>query len=261
MVSGVIKDARDFGNRCIGELVQDRLEDLEIAGGVVREERSFCYLGEVVSSEGGAARAIKVRISAAWIKWREISGLLTNKGIPLKHRANVYSACIRPVLLYGSETRGMTQRLEKMMVSCDRRMLRYMAGVTWRDMVGSEEVARRCGVRQLHDVMASGRLRWYGHVQRREGDEALGRVRDLHVPGIRNARRPKKTWLNSVKDDMRLAGLVEGDVFGREKWRLLSNPIIWEKKTLKGESKTVSKYVELYILMYMFFIVFLIHKQ
>ena len=65
-------------------------------------------------------------------------------------------------------------------------------------------------------------------------------MRDLHVPLRRPAGRPKKNWVNSVKDDMRLAGLVEGDVFGREKWRLLSNPIIWEKKTLNRESK-VSK--------------------
>ena len=39
-------------------------------------------------SERGAARTIKVRISAAWIKCREISRLLKNKHISLKHRAN-----------------------------------------------------------------------------------------------------------------------------------------------------------------------------
>ena len=32
------------------------------------------------------------------------------------------------------------------MKKCDRRMLRYMAGVKWQDGVLSEEVAKRCGL-------------------------------------------------------------------------------------------------------------------
>ena len=42
--------------------------------------------------------------------------------------------------------------------NCDRRMLRYMAGVTWRDRVRSAEVARRCGVRESGDVLRVRRL-------------------------------------------------------------------------------------------------------
>ena len=29
---------------------------------------------------------------------------------------------------------------------CDRRMMRYMAGVKWQDGVSSEELAKRCGL-------------------------------------------------------------------------------------------------------------------
>lgn len=43
----------------------------------------------------------------------------------------------------------MTLKLEHMMVCCDRGILRYMAGVTRRDMNSSEKVVRRCRVRQL----------------------------------------------------------------------------------------------------------------
>ena len=113
-------------------------------GGAVEEVRDFCYLGELLETDSGAGRAIRMRISSAWSKWREISSLLNNRHIPLVHRGRVYDACIRPVLIYGSETRGMTWALEQRMVSCDRRMLRYMAGLTLRDMVRSEEIARRC---------------------------------------------------------------------------------------------------------------------
>ena len=113
-------------------------------------------------------RSVRGRVAAAWRSWREIAGLLINRSIPLKNRGRVYDACIRPVLLYGSETWGMTRRLEKILVRSDRRMLRYMAGVTWRDDIRSVEVARRCGVEELDVVLRRRRLRWFGHVKRRD---------------------------------------------------------------------------------------------
>ena len=35
----------------------------------------FCYLGDVLDSEGGAERAVRARVAAAWRKWREILGV------------------------------------------------------------------------------------------------------------------------------------------------------------------------------------------
>ena len=84
--------------------------------------------------------------SWAWGKWREISGLLLNKGIPLAQRGMVFDACIRSVLLYGGEMWALTKRFESVLVGRDRRMLRYMDGVTSQDRVCSEEVARSCWV-------------------------------------------------------------------------------------------------------------------
>ena len=50
----------------------------------------------------------------------------------------------------------------------------YMAGVTWRGRMRSAEVARRCGVRELGDVLRVRRLGWFGHVVRRGETEILG---------------------------------------------------------------------------------------
>ena len=65
----------------------------------------FCYFGDVLDSEGRADKAVRARVAAAWAKWREISGLLLNKGILLAWRGMVFDACIRSVMLYG-ERRG-----------------------------------------------------------------------------------------------------------------------------------------------------------
>ena len=52
-------------------------------------------------------------------------------------------------MLYKPETWAMTKKDEDILRKCDRRMLRYMARVKWQDGVSSEEVVRRCGLRDI----------------------------------------------------------------------------------------------------------------
>ena len=61
----------------------------------------FCYLGDVLDSEGGAERAVRARVAVAWGKWRKISGLLLYNSVPLVQRNIVFDASIRSVMLYG----------------------------------------------------------------------------------------------------------------------------------------------------------------
>ena len=50
-----------------------------------------------------------VRIGSAWKKFRELSGVLVGKqGLSLKQRRKIYQCCVRPALLYCSETWEIT---------------------------------------------------------------------------------------------------------------------------------------------------------
>ena len=71
---------------------------------LVKTEDSFCYLGDMISGEGGADAAVVPRIRSAWRKFRELSPLITKKGISLKHKSVLYKACVISCMLYGSET-------------------------------------------------------------------------------------------------------------------------------------------------------------
>ena len=53
--------------------------------------------------------------------------------IALRTRGRVYEACVRFALPYGAETWALTSRLMDVLGKCDRRVLRYMAGVRWQD--------------------------------------------------------------------------------------------------------------------------------
>ena len=63
-----------------------------------------------------------------------------------------------------------------------------------------------------------GRLRWCGHLQRRSVDDIVSACRKVEIAGARYMRK-KKTWKESVDNDMEVLGLhPEWAVFG-DVWR------------------------------------------
>ena len=42
--------------------------------------------------------AVRARVTKAWIKWREISGVINHKWMPGKFKVKRYEMVIRPVL-------------------------------------------------------------------------------------------------------------------------------------------------------------------
>ena len=193
-------------------------EPLQVEGQEIELVNSFCYLGDMLSCDGGCVAAVRTRVACAWSKWRELAGLLNMREIPLLSRAAVYDACIRSVLLYSSETWAVTKKLEDEIRGCDRRMLRFMAGVKLRDRVTSAEILERCGLKDILKVLQVRRLRWFGHVKRRDPSEVLGRVLNMTVEGRRPPGRPKKNWLSCVQEDLRSLNISEEDVHDRRRW-------------------------------------------
>ena len=71
-----------------------------------------------------------------------------------------------------------------------------MSRVRLQDRVTNEEVRRRCGVENLEHRLRKMRLRWFGHVKRRDENSILRRtMMELEVEGRRPVGRPKKTWI------------------------------------------------------------------
>ena len=63
------------------------------------------------------------------------------------------------------------------------------------------------------------RLRWFGHVQRRDSEYISGRMMRLELPGRRSRGRPKRRFMDVVKEDMKLVGVREEDADDRVRWR------------------------------------------
>ena len=90
----------------------------------------------MLSQEGGCEHAILKRIQTGWLKFRELSGLLIGKGMSLRSKGIIYTTCIRPAMLYGSETWPTKIDNIRKMLRSEMRMFRWMTGVKSCDKTG-----------------------------------------------------------------------------------------------------------------------------
>ena len=55
---------------------------------------------------------MKQRVEVAWMKWRDILGVMCDKRMPQKLKCKICRRAIRPVLLYGAECRIIRKKEE-----------------------------------------------------------------------------------------------------------------------------------------------------
>ena len=90
----------------------------------------------------------------------------------------------------------------------------------------SEDLCNLLGINCVADVVRRGRLRWFGHLERKNVDDWLSACRGLVVEGARGRGRSRKTWEQCVRDDMKLLGLHPEWAIFKDMWR----DLIWGKR-------------------------------
>ena len=68
-------------------------------------------------------------------------------------------------------------------------------------------------------VLQQNRLRWYGHVLRKEDDDWVKKCVEYEVEGPRPRGRPKRTWREVVREDCQAHKMNKVDAIDRCKWR------------------------------------------
>ncbi|VDP50259.1 unnamed protein product [Heligmosomoides polygyrus] len=102
---------------------------IRINGIKLAQATSFKYLGSTITSDGSLKLEVNARGSAAWSKWRSLTGVLCDRTIP-------------DVM--------------------ETKMLRWTAGVTRLDRVRNDTIRQRFGVAPIAEKLCEARLRWYG---------------------------------------------------------------------------------------------------
>ena len=108
------------------------------------------------------------------------------------------------------------QRLESVGL---RVMLRWMCGVTRMDKVRNEYIRGSLKVAPVTEKLKGNRLAWYGHVKRRDETHVTKRVMNINVDGWIGRGRPKKRWMDCVKNDMKEKGVSDSMTDDRTAWK------------------------------------------
>ncbi|KAK4362345.1 hypothetical protein RND71_017586 [Anisodus tanguticus] len=134
--------------------------------------------------EGPAVEATEVRLTQA----QEIASLY----YAMHHMTHLYSNEV-PVGFVGDYTR------------------RDHTWAEWRDMIRNDDIRDKVGVTSVKDKMQEARLRWFGHVQRRDID-TVRKCERLAMDGFMSGRgKTKKYWGEVIRRDMTQVPIEEVD--------------------------------------------------
>ena len=185
----------------------------------VLEVREFKYLGSTFQDNGEYEREVTRRIQAGWAGWNKVSGVLCDKNISLKVKAKVHKIVVQLAMIYGMEMVGATCLQVGKLGVAEMRMLRMEMEIVKMDEVRNDCVRRKVGVENIEEKIREVRLRWYGYVRRREDNYVGRKVLDMEVSGKCPRGRPKTRFSDIIKEDIRLVGAWEEEVWDRTVWR------------------------------------------
>ena len=146
-----------------------------------------------------------------WTKFRELVPVLTSRGASIKVKGRVYRACVQRVLCrenWPMKAEDM-QRLER----TERMMVRLMCGASLKSRLSSKDWNKRLIVEAVTDVVRQGRLRWFGHLERK----------DITMTGY----QPVETlrwWVQNV---------TVGGKHGGSVWKGTWNHLVWRQNGRK----------------------------
>ena len=222
----IISDPSYLCKICNGEIsdVEFHLDEVIIDDVQLEVLESFCYLGDVTGESGGSFDATTARICTAWKSFHCLLPVLTNKGISLQKRGYVYNACIRSVILYGSENGALNVDDVNRLEQADNAMIRWMCSVRLPDHIPTVDLRSRLGLQNIRDMLQQNRLRWFGHLYRMEDNVWPKNILTYEIDGRQPRGRPRKRWVDNVNSDLKQLRIDPALAKDRTGWRRAINP-------------------------------------
>ena len=149
----------------------------------------------------------------------QVPGTLANINLtcPFIHHTWANIQHVYPHLLYASECWAPNVN-DLLKLQCnDRAMIRWTCNVRLKDHISSDSLLRKLGINNIQTLLRYNRLRWFGHVVRNDG--CINSITEFEVVGQRGRGRPKKTWKDTINNDLRHWKLSRADPANRMEWR------------------------------------------
>jgi len=150
-----------------------------------------------------------------WIWWSKFQHLVPLRTIKWQGDCTA----VQSSMLYGSEIWPIRKENEVALQRAQMRMVRWMSGIKLQDTVPSKGLRERLGLDDIISVLQQNRLRWYGHVWRKEDNDWVKKCMQYEVEGARPRGRPTKNSREIVEKDCQANKLSREDAMDHNRWR------------------------------------------
>jgi hypothetical protein len=191
----------------------------------------FSYLGSLQTNGADSTADCQRHIGMAANTMKTLSRVWNQRNLSLKTKFRIYSTCVLPVLLYGSECWTLSQngwnKLQAFNMRCQRRIMR----VRWDDFVSNLTIEQRSGITDLVKTVRRRRLGLFGHVARLHPNAPARQILQTscqNKDGMRPAAdwkrprgRPRNTWIRQIVLDTNNTSALSilATACDRDSWR------------------------------------------
>ena len=180
------------------------VSDVLLPGGrFIKIVSEFKYLGSVISSSGDDAADVDSRIASAGRAFGALRGcVFSSTSISRKAKRAVYEVLVLSILLYGSESWSLTEkvldRLRVFHARCVRAMSRVSRKHTWSEHISTQQLEQELGLATIDFYVSRRQLRWLGHVSRMGFERLPRRMLSSWVNAPRPRGAPQMTYGRSI---------------------------------------------------------------
>ena len=186
--------------------------DVYVGEDRIGQSESYNYLGVNLNNRNLQEVEINKRIGKYNSNVGMMYHLLRDRNVPRQSKLLVYNSILKPILLYGSEAWSLTTKTKSRLQAAEMRVLRLIKGVTRRDRLRNISIREDLKVTPLLDEVENTKLRWYGHVKRMEERKMPKKYLEWTPPGKRSVGRPRKRWMDGIKESMLRRGTSLSEV-------------------------------------------------
>ena len=166
------------------------------------------YLGSIIAVNGGVEADVNHRVNEGCKALGALKKVMKNRSLEMNVKKVLYERVVVPTATYGSELWGMKASDRRRLNVFEMKCLRSMTGVSLRDRIRNEEVRRRVGIeKDLAARVDMNVLRWYGHVERMDGERMVKRVVNSSAEGRNTRGRQRIGWMDGVKKALNDRGM------------------------------------------------------
>jgi len=167
----------------------NKVKTIELMGKKYEKVESFKYLGSVMTGLNDIETEVKSKIAVGNKCYYALGPILKRRSISQTIKIHLYKTIIRPSVIYGAETWSLTSKIEKMLMTWERKILRKMYGPTkengqWRIKTNAELITKYKS-QDIVTVIKIRRLEWLGHVIRMNKTRSVKKVFEGKLEGRR----------------------------------------------------------------------------